>query len=178
MRGTIGTYMRLIGILLVGIILGVSGTLLVMRERPLVISPIITAIARPLDRYTIPNPKKTEFPPSRMTLDSPTATTDEADDQGKSLRLALSKFEDVYDVNPYSLTNYLQNINGPLQIHQGTADAEVPEQWTDDFVKMLQDKNITVEYFTYPGSDHNLEPGWNTVVARDISFFTRQLAPK
>lgn len=101
--------------------------------------------------------------------------TDEADDQGKALRRELAKFEDIYDVNPYALTNYLDFISGPLQIHQGTADAEVPLKWTDDFVHVLQDKKVKVEYFTYPGADHNLTPGWNTVIARDIAFFSKQL---
>jgi len=101
--------------------------------------------------------------------------TDETDDQGKLLRRELARFEDVYDTDLYSLTNYVGNIKGPLQIHQGTADAEVPLPWTDDFVKTLQDKHITVEYFTYPGADHNLTPGWNTVMARNVAFFVTQL---
>ena len=76
-------------------------------------------------------------------------------------------------VELYSLTNYVKNIHGPIQIHQGTADDAVPVKWTDEFVKILQDNSINVEYFTYPGSDHNFSKNWNTVLVRDIDFFTK-----
>lgn len=101
--------------------------------------------------------------------------TDEADDHGKLLRKKLAQFESIYDVELYSLTNYLDAIKGPVQIHQGESDDAVPVKWTDDFVKILQDKKITTEYFTYPGADHNLTPGWEPAMARTIDFFTRQL---
>ncbi len=101
--------------------------------------------------------------------------TDEADDHGTLLRRELAKFEGIYDADLYSLTNYLENIKGPLQIHQGTADDAVPIKWTDDFVKMLRDKNITIGYFTYPGANHDLTPGWNTVIARDVAFYASRL---
>lgn len=34
---------------------------------------------------------------------------------------------------------------------------------------------INYEYFLYPGADHNLRPDWETVVARDIAFFRKEL---
>ncbi|PIR59412.1 MAG: hypothetical protein COU69_00230 [Candidatus Pacebacteria bacterium CG10_big_fil_rev_8_21_14_0_10_56_10] len=34
---------------------------------------------------------------------------------------------------------------------------------------------IELTYFEYPGADHNLQPDWNTVVARDIAFFEELL---
>lgn len=97
--------------------------------------------------------------------------TDEADDHGKALRKKLAQFESVYDTELYSLTNYLSNIKSSLQIHQGTADDAVPVSWTDEFVDVLKEKSIPVTYFVYPGVDHNLTPGWNTVMQRDIEFF-------
>lgn len=99
--------------------------------------------------------------------------TDGSDDRGKLLRRELAKFESLYDVELYSLTNFIKNLTGPLQIHQGDSDDAIPIQWTDDFVKLLQDKNINVEYFTYPGSNHDLTPGWDTVIMRDVRFFTK-----
>ncbi len=102
--------------------------------------------------------------------------TDDFDDHGKALRRRLSKFEDDYDVELYSLTNYLDRIIAPLQIHQGTADEAVPEKWSEIFVKTLKEKGKKdVTYFTYPEADHNLMPGWNLVVSRDIAFFRKYL---
>lgn len=95
--------------------------------------------------------------------------TDEADDHGKILRKELAAFEKDYDVELYSLTNYLTQITGPVQLHQGEADAAVPVSWSDVLSKQLKD----VRYFTYPGADHDMNGAWNTVVTRDIAFFTK-----
>ena len=102
--------------------------------------------------------------------------TDEADDHGKALRKKLADFEGAYDVELYSLTNFVDRIHAPMQLHQGSADDAVPTKWNEEFVSVLEDKNKTIEYFVYPGSDHNLSPSWNTVIARDIQFFSRNLS--
>ena len=101
--------------------------------------------------------------------------TDDFDDHGKALRRVLAKFENDYDVELYSLTNYLDRISSPIQIHQGTADEAVPVAWSNALVKILKEKGKDVTYFTYSGADHNLMPGWNTVVSRDIIFFNKYL---
>jgi dipeptidyl aminopeptidase/acylaminoacyl peptidase len=102
--------------------------------------------------------------------------TDESDDRGKLIRHELSKFEDDYDVEKYSLTNYLEKITAPLEIHQGTADDAVPKEWTDSLVKNLKNTDKEVGYFVYPGADHNLQPSWNTVVARNLEFFRKHFS--
>lgn len=101
--------------------------------------------------------------------------TDDFDDHGKALRKALAKFEDNYDVELYSLTNYVDRIAGPIQIHQGTADESVPEKWSFVLTKTLKKKERNVAYFTYPGADHNLMLGWDMVVSRDVAFFNKYL---
>ncbi len=102
--------------------------------------------------------------------------TDDADDHGKLLRRELAQFESQYDAEAYSLTNYLNRITGPLQIHQGSADTAVPIAWSDALVKNLEASNSAVNYFTYPGADHNMRPdAWGSVVARDITFFGKYL---
>ena len=100
--------------------------------------------------------------------------TDEAEDKGKALRKKLSDFEKTYDVDRYTMVNYLDRIAAPLQLHQGDSDEAVPVKWNDEFVADLRKKNITIGYFLYPGTDHNLHPVWNTVIARDLDFFTHQ----
>lgn len=97
--------------------------------------------------------------------------TDEASDHGMFLRRELAKFEEEYNAELYSLTNYVDRLVGPIQLHQGTQDDAVPLAWSDEFAKHLHD----VEYFTYPGADHNMTGSWNTVVNRDIVFFNTYL---
>ncbi len=101
--------------------------------------------------------------------------TDDFDDHGKALRKRLAKFETDYDVELYSLTNYLDLITAPLQIHQGTDDESVPEKWSDNLAQTLKKKEKDVTYFTYPGADHNLMPGWDLVISRDIEFFRKNM---
>jgi dipeptidyl aminopeptidase/acylaminoacyl peptidase len=98
--------------------------------------------------------------------------TDEADDQGKSFRKILAKFENDYNADLFSPLNYYNWIKAPLSIHQGEADREVPVWWSDDLVTNLKKENIDVKYFTYPGADHNLMPsGWSSAVQHSISFY-------
>ena len=104
--------------------------------------------------------------------------TDEAEDKGKALRKKLADFERNYDSDLYAMTNFVDRINAPLQLHQGTADEAVPVRWNDEFVADLKKRNITIGYFLYPGFDHNLQPSWNTAIARDIDFFTKHLIGK
>ena len=102
--------------------------------------------------------------------------TDDIEDHGKGLRKVVSDFEKDYDSEKYSLTNFLDNINAPLEVHQGTADEAVPVRWTDDLVKILKEKNKDVSYFTYLDDDHNFTLGsWQTVVNRNVEFFKKNL---
>lgn len=101
--------------------------------------------------------------------------TDEAEDKGKALRKKLADFERDYDADLYAMTNYLDRISAPIQLHQGSADDAVPVKWSEEFVADLKKQNITIGYFLYPGADHNLQPSWNAVIARDIDFFSKHL---
>jgi len=96
--------------------------------------------------------------------------TDEASDSGKWLRRQVADFEKDYDVFNYSIDRYLDWINIPVQIHQGTADTEVPVTWSDElYQKMHYVPDVT--YYRYPGADHNMRPFWDKVVARDVEWF-------
>lgn len=101
--------------------------------------------------------------------------TDESEDLGKMIREELGKFESDYDVNLYSLTQYLDRIKAPLEINQGTADDAVPYAWTKALVKLLTTNNADLKFFSYLGADHNLQPAWNTVITRDLVFFKTHL---
>lgn len=103
--------------------------------------------------------------------------TDDIEDHGKALRRVVADFELEYDIEQYSLTNYVNWIKAPIQIHQGSADQAVPQTWSDSFVKELQTKEKIVEYFVYVGDDHNFANGnWNTVIGRTIAFYKKSFA--
>lgn len=100
--------------------------------------------------------------------------TDEFDDKGKALRKVVANFESNYDSDKYTFTNYLDSINAPIQLNQGTADEEVPQRWSDQFVKELKDKDVT--YFTYPGESHNFDQGsWSLTIQRNVEFYKKEL---
>lgn len=102
--------------------------------------------------------------------------TDEFDDHGKALRRVIAQFEKDYDIENYSPTNFLDKINAPLQLHQGTTDDAVPLEWSDQLFEELKRLNKEVSYFTYPGDNHNFGNGsWTTVVNRNIAFFKEEL---
>lgn len=100
--------------------------------------------------------------------------TDTSEDRGKFIRSELAKFENVYDADRYSIEGYLDKINAPLQIHQGTSDTSVPKSWSDEFVQVLNSLEKDVDYYVYPGADHNLRPFWDSVVESDLEFFQSQ----
>ncbi|MEJ2441410.1 MAG: prolyl oligopeptidase family serine peptidase [Patescibacteria group bacterium] len=101
--------------------------------------------------------------------------TDESEDRGKYIRRELAKFENLYDVDLFSIDRYFERINAPLQIHQGSGDDAVPVDWTNELVEKLDELEKENTYYTYSGADHNMVPVWNTVVARDLNFFKENI---
>ncbi len=101
--------------------------------------------------------------------------TDESNDGGKFIRQELSKFEELYDVEKYTYTNYIDSINAPIQLNQGTADDAVPISWSNELVGRLKKAEKDITYFTYPGADHNLRPSWDIVIERDLEFFKKHM---
>ncbi len=97
--------------------------------------------------------------------------TDESADRGKYIRSELAEFEDLYDVEKFSFDNYLDRLAAPIQLHQGTNDDAIPVAWSSSIISQLKllDKDATL--YIYPSADHNLTPGWDEVVARDLEFF-------
>lgn len=68
---------------------------------------------------------------------------------------------------------YLDDISGPLQIHHGTADTSVPVEFSQKLKKQMQEKNKTVEYYEYPGDDHDITANFGIAMERSIAFFDK-----
>lgn len=72
--------------------------------------------------------------------------------------------------------NYLQYISAPISLHQGLVDVEVKPEWSKQLNDALKKEDRTVEYFEYPGQDHNFRNlGWDTISTRTIEFFDKYL---
>ncbi len=73
--------------------------------------------------------------------------------------------------NSISANSFLADISGPVQLHYGTADAEVPPQFSETLASELRDAGKDVEIYAYPGDDHNISNSFDLAMDRTIEFF-------
>lgn len=73
--------------------------------------------------------------------------------------------------NSLSATSYLDSLSGPVQLHHGEADAEVPLSWSQVLSDQIIQAGKIAELHTYPGSDHNISQGFDLAMQRTIQFF-------
>ena len=67
---------------------------------------------------------------------------------------------------------FVKDISGPVQIHHGLADDVVPWEFSESLSKALEAENKDVEYYTYPGGDHNLSGAdFGPAIKRSLEFF-------
>jgi uncharacterized protein len=74
-----------------------------------------------------------------------------------------------------SANSYLGDLSGPLQLHHGTADEEVPLQFSETLASELQAAGKTYEFYTYEGDNHNISNNFGLAMQRTIAFFDRYL---
>lgn len=78
--------------------------------------------------------------------------------------------------NAIDPTFHLSNITAPIQLHTGGADEEVPVAFSVNLYQKLQQLGKTVEYYNYPGGDHNISsPNFEPAMERSIQFFDKYL---
>jgi len=71
------------------------------------------------------------------------------------------RYMDTPDDNPKgydnaSLLNKVKNLKGKLLLIHGTSDNVVVWQQSIDFIKKSVDEGVQVDYFVYPGHEHNV----------------------
>jgi dipeptidyl aminopeptidase/acylaminoacyl peptidase len=74
-----------------------------------------------------------------------------------------------------SANSYLQDLSGPLQLHHGTGDEEVPLEFSETLYQQLLDAGKTAEFYTYKGDNHNLSNYFSTAMARTLAFYDKYL---
>lgn len=72
-----------------------------------------------------------------------------------------------------SATSYLGYLSGPVQLHHGGADQEVPLSWSQALYDPINQAGKVVELYTYPGSDHNISQAFDQAMQRTIEFFDK-----
>jgi len=78
--------------------------------------------------------------------------------------------------NAIDPTHYLSDITAPIQLHTGGADEEVPIVFSQTLSQKLQQAGKSVEYYNYPGGDHNIaSPNFELAMQRTIAFFDKYL---
>jgi len=75
--------------------------------------------------------------------------------------------------NSISANSYLSDISGPLQLHHGTADTDVPLEFSEKLFYEMLDAGQYVEFYKYEGDNHNISNYFSTAMSRTIEFFDR-----
>jgi dipeptidyl aminopeptidase/acylaminoacyl peptidase len=76
-----------------------------------------------------------------------------------------------------SANAYLTDLAGPLQLHHGTADKDVPLAASEALYAEMQAAGMPVEFYTYENDNHNLSVYFTLAMNRTIAFFDAALKP-
>lgn len=71
--------------------------------------------------------------------------------------------------------NFVADISGPIQLHHGTVDEEVPLLFSQRLDEALKKVGKPVEMFPYEGDDHNIAANVNVALERSVKFFDKYL---
>lgn len=77
--------------------------------------------------------------------------------------------------NSIDPTKNLNFVSAPFQIHVGGIDEQVPPHFSLDLFNRLKSQGKVVEYYSYPGSNHDIEQGYSLAMQRTIIFFNKYL---
>lgn len=77
--------------------------------------------------------------------------------------------------NSLSANSYLADISGPVQLHHGNVDEEVPWEFSQTLYDQLTAAGKEVEFYIYRDDNHNLSNQFTTAMTRSIEFFDRYL---
>lgn len=113
------------------------------------------------------------WPTSPMALDQPMAQLN------ATKQALLTKYGDP-KANPtfwnsVSAINYVDYISGKTQIHHAAGDSVVPLLFSQKLTTALQAANKPVEYYSYPGDDHQFSINRALFIQRMVAFYKANL---
>jgi dipeptidyl aminopeptidase/acylaminoacyl peptidase len=77
--------------------------------------------------------------------------------------------------NSIDPTYFVSDITAPVQLDVGGSDEEVPVAFSQSLREKLLNAGKTVEYYEYPGSNHNISQGFTLAMERSVAFFDKYL---
>jgi len=77
--------------------------------------------------------------------------------------------------NSVSATSYLADLSGPLELHHGTEDEDVPLEFSVRLAEQARNANQIADLYTYDGDNHNISANFSTAMQRTIAFFDQYL---
>ena len=77
--------------------------------------------------------------------------------------------------NSLDPTQFVSDIKVSVQLNVGGADEEVPVNFSQSLKNKLQRAGKTVEYFEYPGANHNISQSFNEAMQNSLKFFDKYL---
>lgn len=101
-----------------------------------------------------------------------------------ALRLQnLNNLEGIYgtpQINPdfwnsVDPNSYLKDITAPLQIDVGLADNQVPPDFSTGLYNRMMAAGKVVQYYEYPGANHDINQSFTSAMKQTIGFFDRYL---
>lgn len=70
-----------------------------------------------------------------------------------------------------SATSYLTDLSGPIQLHHGTNDEDVPLEFSIRLAELARMQGQVADLYTYDGDNHNISKNFYTAMQRTIDFF-------
>ena len=77
--------------------------------------------------------------------------------------------------NSISANAYVGDLNRPIQLHHGTADHDVPWEFSQILYDEMLEASQVAEFYTYEGDNHNISNYFSLAMQRTIEFFDRYL---
>jgi dipeptidyl aminopeptidase/acylaminoacyl peptidase len=74
-----------------------------------------------------------------------------------------------------SANTYVADLSGPLQLHHGTADEDVPLAFSIRLAEEVRAVGGIADLYTYDGDNHNISKYFTTAMDRTIAFFDKYL---
>lgn len=91
----------------------------------------------------------------------------------------IDKYGD-FSTNPafwqsISPISFVSDISGPIQLHHGDSDEEVPLLFSQKLDEALKNAGKPVELYTYEGDNHNVSNNLSVALQRSVDFFDKYI---
>ena len=68
---------------------------------------------------------------------------------------------------------YLEDLSGPIQLHHGTGDEDVPVYFSTELFEQARSVGAEAELYTYNDDNHNISVNFSEAMTRSLVFFDR-----